>query len=79
MNRAAGERNQRLPQPDWQGFVAIPALTSLPLDGFDLAPDQVRERFRWAASQGKPQWLWPDQQNGSLEEPEWRESGAAAG
>ena len=60
MNRAAGERNQRLPQPDRQGFVAIPALTSLPLDGFDLAPDQVRERFRWAASQGKPQWLWPD-------------------
>jgi len=29
-------------------------------DGACLPPDVVRERFRWAARQGYPTWLWPD-------------------
>lgn len=32
----------------------------LALDAFDLAPADVRERFRWARRQGHPTWLWPD-------------------
>ena len=32
----------------------------LALRAFDLTADEARERFRWAASQGHPRWLWPD-------------------
>lgn len=32
----------------------------LPLDTFNLEPDEVRRRFNWAATQGHPAWLWPD-------------------
>jgi hypothetical protein len=31
-----------------------------PLDAFDLTPEAVRERFRWATRQGHPMWLWPN-------------------
>ena len=33
---------------------------SLALSCLDLDAEEVRERFRWAARQGHPQWLWPD-------------------
>src|SRR6478735_3307967 len=32
----------------------------LPLDVFDLDPDEVRRRFDWALRQGHPRWLWPE-------------------
>lgn len=32
----------------------------LPLDAFDLAPDEVAARFRQARRSGRPRWLWPD-------------------
>jgi hypothetical protein len=39
---------------------AGPGADRLPLDAFDLAPAEVKRRFRWAAQQGNPYWLWPD-------------------
>jgi hypothetical protein len=32
----------------------------LPIDAFDLSPDDVRARFSWALRQGNPRWLWPE-------------------
>jgi len=38
------------------GYVPCP----LESNSLDLTPAEVRARFRWAARQGHPQWLWPE-------------------
>jgi hypothetical protein len=41
----------------------------LPLDTFDVSPDEVRARAEWAVRRGQPLWLWPDVQPG-----EWQQA-----
>lgn len=35
-------------------------LDDWPLDAFDLAPETVEARFRWAERRGNARWIWPD-------------------
>lgn len=49
-----------LSSPDARAATSGPAADGQRFDEPTLSPDLVRQRFRWAARQGYPAWLWPE-------------------